>query len=57
MSDYSEGQGIGSKRVLLRMADANRNRVMEGLRTLEDLARFSGLKARQLPRRQSLLQE
>jgi thiamine-phosphate pyrophosphorylase len=42
MSDYSEGQGIGSKRVLLRMADANRNRVMEGLRTLEDLARFSG---------------
>lgn len=42
MSDECEGQGGGSTRVLWRMADANRNRVMEGLRTLEDIARFSG---------------
>ncbi|MFM8570866.1 MAG: thiamine phosphate synthase [Pirellula sp.] len=32
-----------SQIVLRRMIDANSNRVMEGLRTLEDVARFSGL--------------
>jgi len=32
-----------SQFVLRRMLDANTNRVMEGLRTLEDIARFSGL--------------
>lgn len=31
------------RQVALRMADANKNRVMEGLRTLEDIARFSDL--------------
>ena len=31
-----------SQIVLRRMLDANTNRVMEGLRTLEDIARFSG---------------
>jgi thiamine-phosphate pyrophosphorylase len=31
------------QRIALRMADANVNRVMEGLRTLEDIARFSDL--------------
>ncbi len=31
-----------SQIVLRRMLDANTNRVMEGLRTLEDVARFSG---------------
>lgn len=33
----------GSQGVVWRMMDANRNRVMEGLRTLEDIARFQGL--------------
>lgn len=32
-----------SQIVLRRMIDANSNRVMEGLRTLEDVARFSGI--------------
>jgi thiamine-phosphate pyrophosphorylase len=31
------------RQIALRMADANLNRVMEGLRTLEDIARFSDL--------------
>lgn len=31
---------INDRQTSLRMSDANRNRVMEGLRTLEDIARF-----------------
>lgn len=31
---------MNDRQIALRMADANRNRVMEGLRTLEDIARF-----------------
>jgi len=38
MSSVSDHSQI----VLRRMIDANGNRVMEGLRTLEDVARFSG---------------
>ena len=34
---------MNERNTALRMADANRNRVMEGLRTLEDIARFGDL--------------
>lgn len=39
----AEPVDIGNQGVIWRMMDANRNRVMEGLRTLEDIARFQGL--------------